>query len=394
MNGGDIFAILETEPTDDKKEIKRAYAKLVKKYHPEEYPEKWKEIHDAYEAALARAERDRGNYDNVIPSVQEEKITAFTVQKTEAEKAGVFFELPEEKAPEPVIRFEKPETPAILPEQKKKPGEFDDLFDNIGALSRERKQQDREMFKQELQEVIADFRKISGQKELDLKEWETFFEQETKLPYFSTREFLEILGNYFENRTIEKEAYRFLKEQLAVIAGYIRENGIVLQNIGLFTPVDYAEKKIYDAYVNEKPGGGRKRSDKSGKTARKTVWIILIIVGIIIRSYSRHMRQSPKTPEIPELPKEVMEDMMADNTVEENEDVVRTHIPMIPDKIQIGDAREIMVENMGEPDQVRESQENGGYEEAVYLLSDLGDRVVVVLENEIITDIYVEYELE
>ena len=185
-----------------------------------------------------------------------------------------------------------------------------------------------------------------------------------------------------------------MKEQLAVIAGYIRENGIVLQNIGLFTPVDYAEKKIYDAYVNEKPGGGGKRPDKSGKTARKTVWIILIIVGIIIRSYSRHMRQSPKTPEIPELPKEVMEDMMADNTVEENEDVVRTHIPMIPDKIQIGDAREIMIETMGEPDQMRESQENGGYEEAVYLLSDLGDRVVVVLENEVITDIYVEYELE
>ncbi len=394
MNGRDIFAILETEPTEDKKEIKKAYAKLVKKYHPEEYPEKWKEIHDAYEAALARAERGRGNYDNVIPSVQEEKITAFTVQKTEAGKAGVLFELPEENAPEPVIRFGKPETPTILPEQKKKPGEFDDLFDNIGALSRERKQQDREMFKQELQEVIADFRKISAQKELDLKEWETFFSQETKLPYFSTREFLEILGNYFENRTIEKEAYRFLKEQLAVIAGYIRENGIVLQNIGLFTPVDYAEKKIYDAYVNEKPGGGGKRPDKSGKTARKTVWIILIIVGIIIRSYSRHMRQSPKTPEIPELPKEVMEDMMADNTVEENEDVVRTHIPMIPDKIQIGDAREIMIETMGEPDQMRESQENGGYEEAVYLLSDLGDRVVVVLENEVITDIYVEYELE
>ena len=30
MNGRDIFAILETEPTEDKKEIKKAYAKLVK----------------------------------------------------------------------------------------------------------------------------------------------------------------------------------------------------------------------------------------------------------------------------------------------------------------------------------------------------------------------------
>lgn len=56
MQWKNVFAILEIEPTNDKKEIKKAYAKLVKKYHPEEYPEKWKEIHDAYEMALQFAE--------------------------------------------------------------------------------------------------------------------------------------------------------------------------------------------------------------------------------------------------------------------------------------------------------------------------------------------------
>ena len=46
------FKVLGIEPTSDKKQIKKAYAKLAARYHPEEYPEQWKEIHEAYEAAI------------------------------------------------------------------------------------------------------------------------------------------------------------------------------------------------------------------------------------------------------------------------------------------------------------------------------------------------------
>ena len=46
------FKVLGIEPTSDKKQIKKAYAKLAARYHPEEYPEKWQEIHEAYEAAI------------------------------------------------------------------------------------------------------------------------------------------------------------------------------------------------------------------------------------------------------------------------------------------------------------------------------------------------------
>lgn len=41
MNAWEILGI---EPTSDKKTIKRAYAKLLKQYHPEENPEKFKQI--------------------------------------------------------------------------------------------------------------------------------------------------------------------------------------------------------------------------------------------------------------------------------------------------------------------------------------------------------------
>jgi uncharacterized RDD family membrane protein YckC len=44
--------ILAIDETDDKKAIKKAYAVLIKQYKPDEYPEKFQEIHDAYQFAL------------------------------------------------------------------------------------------------------------------------------------------------------------------------------------------------------------------------------------------------------------------------------------------------------------------------------------------------------
>ena len=48
----DIWEVLGIEPTSDKKIIKRAYAKKVKTCHPEEHPEEFKLLYDAYQVAL------------------------------------------------------------------------------------------------------------------------------------------------------------------------------------------------------------------------------------------------------------------------------------------------------------------------------------------------------
>ena len=53
----DCWKILELSPTSDAREIKRAYARLAKKYHPEDAPEEFRALHDAYEQALAYARR-------------------------------------------------------------------------------------------------------------------------------------------------------------------------------------------------------------------------------------------------------------------------------------------------------------------------------------------------
>ncbi|MBR1854417.1 MAG: J domain-containing protein [Lachnospiraceae bacterium] len=51
----EAFKILEIEATEDRNIIRKAYAALVRRYHPEEYPEEWQRIHEAYEVVLQYA---------------------------------------------------------------------------------------------------------------------------------------------------------------------------------------------------------------------------------------------------------------------------------------------------------------------------------------------------
>lgn len=397
-----IFEILEIEPTEDTKEIKKAYAKLVKKYHPEEYPEKWKEIHDAYEAAIAWAERREPDFPAFFVADNSEK-GDYTTQGTRAEKKDES-KLTKENIPKPIIKSEKTE---ILLNRQEESGELDSLFDNIGALSREQQHQEKETFKRELQEVMNALRKISDKKELDLNEWEAFF-QETKTQYMCTREFLGMLGDCFENRRIGEEMYSFLSKQLVAITEYSRDRNIALPNIGLSDPVDYVQKRIYIAYAGKKSAESRNGYSKT----KRAVWVALIMVGIMVRYIGRHAGHSREIPEIRKIPDEVIEmertmentvenitvvstsENDSDSTAEDSRNVFRTHVPMIPDKIQLGDSREVMIEAFGEPDEIRESQENPDYEEAVYWPIEGDVRTVIALENDIVVDIYAEFDIQ
>ena len=69
MNFDKAFKILEIKPTDDKKKIKIAYSKMLKKYHPEDFPEIFMKINEAYRVAL---EFEKTDFDEVK---SENKIT-------------------------------------------------------------------------------------------------------------------------------------------------------------------------------------------------------------------------------------------------------------------------------------------------------------------------------
>ena len=58
LDFAEAFKILEIEPTGNKKKIKVAYSKMLKKYHPEDFPEMFMKINEAYEKALRYAENN------------------------------------------------------------------------------------------------------------------------------------------------------------------------------------------------------------------------------------------------------------------------------------------------------------------------------------------------
>ena len=54
-----FWSVLGIEPTDDIRAIKRAYSALAHKISPEDEPEKFRKIHDAYKNALFYAEHKK-----------------------------------------------------------------------------------------------------------------------------------------------------------------------------------------------------------------------------------------------------------------------------------------------------------------------------------------------
>ena len=79
MNAWEILGI---EPTSDKKTIKRAYAKLLKQYHPEENPEKFKQIQAAYQQCLhSDQEIESVSYEQNIESKQDIKTKTVSIKE-------------------------------------------------------------------------------------------------------------------------------------------------------------------------------------------------------------------------------------------------------------------------------------------------------------------------
>ncbi len=62
----DCWDILGLEPTDDRRAIKRAYAKELKKHSPEDDPQGFQRVREAYEDALASAD-EPGSRTSILP---------------------------------------------------------------------------------------------------------------------------------------------------------------------------------------------------------------------------------------------------------------------------------------------------------------------------------------
>ncbi len=70
----DFWEILGIEPTDDVQAIKRAYSVLVHKVNPEDDPERFNELHDAYREALESAKSGTAVIDRTIPDTEQTSV--------------------------------------------------------------------------------------------------------------------------------------------------------------------------------------------------------------------------------------------------------------------------------------------------------------------------------
>lgn len=76
------WEVLGIEPTKDKKEIKKAYARLLKQYHPEENPEEFKHIQAAYQQCLhPDQEIESVSYEQNIESKQDIKTQPISIEE-------------------------------------------------------------------------------------------------------------------------------------------------------------------------------------------------------------------------------------------------------------------------------------------------------------------------
>lgn len=210
-----VFQILEIEPTDDVRLIKKAYAGLVKRYHPEEYPEKWQDIHNAYETALKIAER-KGVAAGMQPEV-----------KTQ----GKFLQPHEEEA---------------SPERR----EADALFENVESLSIEQQRTNIEIKQEDLMAVMRNLMVMETKKKFDIEEWEAFFNQENIIPIISRPDCLEQFGKCFVNKFINKKLYCYLRGQLQLIKQYCEDNNLN-DKMAETNSLAYAESKVNKAYSDK-----------------------------------------------------------------------------------------------------------------------------------------------
>lgn len=396
-----IFEILEIEPTYDAKKIKKAYANLVKKYHPEEHPEKWKKIHDAYETALSLARKEeyldgRVEMPKPVMKIGETEIPPRSTQENPPEpviKSGRT-EIPprssQENPPKPVTKSGRVEIPLKSSEES---DEMYALFDNIEELSREKKNQKKEERKKAVEEAIATLRQMAAKKRLNQKEWETFFGREDMQSIICTGEFLYELGECFINKKINTGMYHFLLEQLDRIEQYRKDRNITEDSAGVSDPLGYARGKICSACKAQ----GRMHDLVGGAHTfvKAATWLLVVLLsssGLYLRiarytggTAQQRQKQYEQSVEKANRDREIIEEMQL---IEEQQNKIKEELSQSIELIGMGDTREKMISLYGEPDIIQEDSENPNYEKAVYHLYDTD--MTITLYMDVVMNVHYE----
>ena len=223
----DIYQILGISPTRDKKIIRKAYAGLIRKYHPEEHPEKWKEIHDAYTMAMQRADEDQ-------PLHEEQKL------HREEQKPQQQEQKPQEKNAEVRRKSENRKGETKQPEE--------DLFGNLEELSETAKKEQQEERQRQLKAAIEQLNTLCEPKKLQFLQWQEFFGKEEYQWAVRQGEFLYELANRLRGHVMGRRLYRFLIDQIQTIENYNRSVNEIPKKQGAYDAYRMVRMELETGY--------------------------------------------------------------------------------------------------------------------------------------------------
>ena len=315
------YEILGIESDADKRTIKHAYAKLVKQYHPEEQPEEWKRIHDAYEQAMELVSAKKQKVSVPVPQNAEEQEWELTNSVNISEEKKV------PNTPTGIPEQEKaPNTPIGMPEQKQAPNapigtpapkirqevpetEAEDIFGDVDEIAGRQREQEERAAKEKLESAIHEMRQLIWDNKFQKKEWKKFFERNDLLPVISQKKFLRELGDCFELKQIDPDLYSYLNEQLEAIAEYIKEYNTDLTRSRDLAAVKYAKTKVRLAH---------KRYAKIREERKEKLWgkwtIVMFIIGIIVLSIEGQKKEEERQRQ--EVITEWQDELMKQNAEE------------------------------------------------------------------------------
>lgn len=244
MNRDEIFRILEIAPTDDKKAIKKAYARLVRQYHPEENPEKWKEIHDVYTEALKISGQEPYAAPVSVP-VLEKDSTEYREIKRQATA--------EEDA------------------------ELEMLFDKVKQLSAQHQKKEDIVQEEKFCQMLEELKALLDGKTFDRQAWEKLLKPENMKMMTEREDFIYRFGFCFLHRSINAQTWSFLKECLQKMNEHHQsEREASLNSVDIQGAMAYAEQRIDSAHYTS----FGKMAAKEAKRYKVKPYQVVIAIGI------------------------------------------------------------------------------------------------------------------
>ena len=238
----DIYQVLGISPTRDKKIIRKAYAGLIRKYHPEEHPEKWKEIHDAYTMAMQRADQEEVPAVSISKPKNEEQRPQREEQKPQHEEQTPQQQEqnPQEKNAEVRRKSENRKGETKQPEE--------DLFGNLEKLTETAKKEQQEERQRQLKTAIEQLNTLCEPKKLQFLQWQEFFGKEEYQWAVRQGEFLYELANRLRGHVMGRRLYRFLIDQIQTIENYNRSVNEIPKKQGAYDAYRMVRMELETGY--------------------------------------------------------------------------------------------------------------------------------------------------